>query len=102
MEDGIIATVVSHPRVMRDMPRLLRDARLELVEMMSHVYAESRTGVFYLGAAEAYGPLVARAGLISQERVDAWLAEQRRSAEDGTFFGASNYYAYLARRPATE
>jgi SAM-dependent methyltransferase len=101
MEDGIIATVVSHPRVMRDMPRLLHEAGLELVETMPHVYAEVGTGVFFLGAAEAYGPLVAQAGLIAQERVDVWLTEQRRSAEDGTFFGASNYYAYLARRPLT-
>ena len=32
--------------------------------------------------------------------VDAWLADQRRSAEDGTFFAACNYYAYIAQRPA--
>ncbi len=102
MEDGIIATVVSHPRVMRNMPRLLREAGLELVEIMPYVYAEAGTGVFFLGAAEAYGPMVARAGQVSQERVDMWLAEQRRSAEDGTFFGACNYYAYLAMHPATE
>ena len=30
--------------------------------------------------------------------VEAWLADQRRSAEDGTFFGACNYYAYVAAR----
>jgi ubiquinone/menaquinone biosynthesis C-methylase UbiE len=99
MEDGIVAAVVSNPRVMRDMPRLLREAGLELVETMAHVYAEVGTGGFFLGTAEAYGPLVGRAGLVSQEQVDTWLAEQRRSAEDGTFFGASNYYAYVARRP---
>lgn len=101
MEDGIIATVVSHPRVMRDMPRLLREAGLELVEIMPHVYAEAGTGVFFLGAAEAYGPMVARAGQVPQKRVDRWLAEQRRSAADGTFFGACNYYAYLATRRVT-
>ncbi len=101
MEDGIIATVVSHPRVMRDMARLLREAGLELVETMPHVYAEVGAGIFFLGAAEAYGPLVAQAGLISEARMNVWLSEQRRSAEDGTFFGASNYYAYLATRPVT-
>ena len=102
MENGIIATVVSHPRVMRDMPRLLRESGLELAETMPHVYAEVGTGVFFLSAAEAYGPLVTRAGLVPEARVNVWLAEQRRSAEDGTFFGASNYYAYLAIRPVTE
>ena len=29
-------------------------------------------------------------------QVDAWLADQRRSAADGTFFAACNYYAYVA------
>jgi hypothetical protein len=87
---------------MRDklsVPRLLREASLELIDMMSHVYAEAGTGVFFLGAAEAYGPLVAQVGLVAPERLGIWLAEQRQSAEDGTFFGASHYYAYLAARP---
>ena len=29
-------------------------------------------------------------------RVEAWLADQHRSAADGTFFAACNYYAYVA------
>jgi SAM-dependent methyltransferase len=99
MEAGIIAAVVGNPRVMRDMPRLLREAGLELVEAMPHVYAEVGSGSFFLGAAEAYGPLVAQAGLVPEARVQTWLEEQRQSAQDGTFFGASNYYTYLARRP---
>ena len=99
MEAGIIAAVVGNPRVMRDMPRLLHAAGLELVEVMPHIYAEVGTGNFFLGAAEAYGPLVAQAELVPEARVQTWLAEQRQSAKEGTFFGASNYYAYLARRP---
>jgi hypothetical protein len=81
------------------MPRLLRQAGLELIEIMPYVYAEVGTGSFFLGAAEAYGPLVAQAGLVPEAHVQTWLEEQRQSAQDSTFFGASNYYAYLARRP---
>jgi len=29
--------------------------------------------------------------------MDAWLVEQREMRENGTFFGASNYKAYLVR-----
>lgn len=98
MEAGIIAAIVGNPRVMRDMPRLLRQAGLELVEAMPHVYAEVGTGNFFLGAAEAYGPLVPQTGLVPEAQVQTWIEEQRQSAQNGTFFGASNYYAYLARR----
>ena len=37
--------------------------------------------------------------LLSQALVDDWRAFQARSVADNTFFGASNYYTYLARRP---
>ena len=41
--------------------------------------------------------MAASTGLVPAADVDAWLADQRRAAEDGTFFAACNYYAYLAR-----
>jgi hypothetical protein len=51
-----------------------------------------------LNLAETYGPLAASTGLLSAAQVDAWLADQRSSAEDGRFFGACNYYVYVGRR----
>ena len=98
MEDALLAAVVSKPRVMRDMPRLLRDAGLRLVDVDAHVYADVGRSAFFLGAAESYAPLVARSGLVAAERVDAWLAELRSASEDGVFFAACNYYAYIATR----
>ena len=53
-------------------------------------------GGFFLGLAETYGPLAASTGLVPATDVEAWLDDQRRSAEDGTFFAACNYYAYVA------
>ena len=52
-----------------------------------------------MNAAEAYGSVLARSDLLPQAVVDQWRAFQSRSAADNTFFGASNYYTYLARRP---
>lgn len=100
MEVGIIAAVVNQPRVMRDMPRLLRAAGLERVDTLAYVYADIGKGTFFPGAMEGYAPLVAREGLVPAEQVDAWLAEQRSAMEGGVFFAACNYYAYLARRVA--
>jgi ubiquinone/menaquinone biosynthesis C-methylase UbiE len=98
MEDAIMAAVVSKPRVMRDMPRLLREVGMRRVETLGFVYLDVGKGGFFPGAAEAYAPLVARAGLLSQADIDRWLNEQRQSMRDETFFSACNYYAYLARR----
>jgi ubiquinone/menaquinone biosynthesis C-methylase UbiE len=98
MEEAIIAAVVSKPRVMREMPRLMRDVGLERVETIGHVYADVGKGSFFPGAVEAYAPLVARAGHLPAKRVDAWIADQRRAMEDGVFFAACNFYAHLARR----
>jgi SAM-dependent methyltransferase len=98
MEDALLAVVVSKPRVMRDMPSLLDEAGLRLVDVDAHVYADVGKSTFFLGAAESYAPLVVRAGLVPVERVEAWLAELRRASEAGVFFAACNYYAYVATR----
>jgi SAM-dependent methyltransferase len=98
MEDALLAAVVSKPRVMRDMPRLVRDAGLRLADVGAHVYADVGQSTFFLGAAESYAPLVVGAGLVPAEDVDAWLAGLRRASEEGVFFAACNYYAYVATR----
>jgi SAM-dependent methyltransferase len=98
MEEALLAAVVSKPRVLRDMPRLLRDAGLQLSAIHAFVYADVGQSTFFLGAAESYAPLVVRAGLLPAEQVDAWLDGLRRASDDGVFFAACNYYAYVAKR----
>ena len=100
MERAVQSMIMSSPRVMRELPRLLPKAGLRLVATQAHVYAEAGSSSFLLNLAETYGPLAASTGLVSAAHVDAWLADQRRSAEDGTFFAACNYYAYVARAAA--
>jgi SAM-dependent methyltransferase len=96
MEHALQSTIMSSPRVMRDLPRLLPKAGLRLNAMQAHVYAEAGSSSFLLNLAETYGPLAATTGLLPAADVDAWLSDQRRSAEDGTFFAACNYYTYTA------
>ena len=99
IEDALIQLIVANPRIMRDMPRLLPAAGLELVEADGALYANIGTGQFWPAAAESYGPLLARSGLLPQATVDDWRAFQARAVQDNTFFAASNYYTYLTRRP---
>jgi ubiquinone/menaquinone biosynthesis C-methylase UbiE len=98
MERAIQSMIMSSPRVMREVPRLLPKAGLRLTATQAHVYAEAGSSSFLLNLAETYGPLASSKGLVPAAHVDAWLDGQRRSAEKGTFFAACNYYAYVAHR----
>lgn len=98
MEEGLITAVVAQPRIMRDMSRLLPDSGLQLADLLAFVYADAGAGGFFLASAETFGPMVARAGLVPSDRVDAWLVDQRLAASRGAFFASCNYYAWLARR----
>jgi SAM-dependent methyltransferase len=98
MDEATIAVLVSKPRVMRDMPRLLRQVGLQRIETLPFVYHEIGRGSFFPSAAGAIAPLVARSGLLPQADVDRWRADQRQALQDETFFAACNFYAYLARR----
>ena len=72
IEEKLIQLIVANPRVMRDMPRLVAEAGLELVDAEGTLYANIGSGRFWLAAAESYGPLLARSGLLAQEIVDEW------------------------------
>ena len=96
MERAIQSIIMSVPRVMRELPRLLPQAGLRLTVMQAHVYAEAGSSSFMLNLAETYAPLAASTGVMSATDVNTWLADQRRSAAEGTFFAACNYYACLA------
>ena len=98
MDETLIGFIVNNPRVMRTIPRLLSQAGLTLEETIPHIFTEVGTGSFFLGAAETYAPLIAQAGLLPADQVENWLAEQRKTHEEGTFFASGNYYTYLARR----
>jgi hypothetical protein len=84
---------------MRDLPRLLGETGLALTAAEGALYANLGSGAFWAGAAESYGALLARSGLLAAEVVDRWRAFQARSAADNTLFAACSYYTYLACRP---
>ncbi len=99
VEENIKQVMVANPRVMRDLPRLLQEADLDLVTAQGAVYADIGTGAFWTNAAEAYAALLGRSGLLPAEVVEGWRAAQAEANTRRAFFGASVYYTYLARRP---
>jgi ubiquinone/menaquinone biosynthesis C-methylase UbiE len=99
VEDKLMQLIVANPRIMRDMPRLLSEAGLELVEADAALYADIGRGSFWVSATESYGALLARSNLLPDALLENWRSFQASAAADNTFFGASNYYTYLTRRP---
>lgn len=97
-DETLVAAVVANPRIMRRMPRLLRAADLELVAVFPRVLAEAGRADFWASAIEAYRGLMVRAGAATAQEAEAWAASLRADSEAGVFFGASNYYAWVARR----
>jgi len=98
-DEALIKAVVTSPQVMRQMPRLLRAAGLELVAFFPYTLAEVEKADFWLSGIESFRRLIPRAGVMSAEEADAWADSLLQDSEGGVFFGASNYYSYMARRP---
>jgi SAM-dependent methyltransferase len=98
MDHALALTTFNNPLIMRDLPRLISQMGLEIVETMADVAAEIGRGSYFKTFAETYAPLVSSGGLLPQKRVDDWLAKQQCAIEEGTFFASCNYYTYLAKR----
>lgn len=98
MDTALVSVTFNNPLVMRELPWLLPELGLKMTTAWSDVVAEIGNGSYFKSFAETYAPSVASAGLLPAEAVDAWLAAQQRSMEDGTFFASCNYHTYLMRR----
>lgn len=98
-DHAIIDAIISSPRVMRDMPRLLRAAGLTLAASRSYVLAEIGTAEFWLPAIASFRRLIPAAGTMTEAAANGLADALVKASEEGVFFGASNFYSYVARRP---
>ena len=98
MDAALVTVTFNNPLVMRDLPRLLPKIGLEIIATFADVVAEIGKWNYFKSFAETYAPHVANSGLLPVETVEEWLAAQRQSGEQGTFFASCNYYTYLSRR----
>lgn len=98
MDAALVAATFNNPRIMRELPGLLPQLGLQIREAWGDAVSEIGSASFFKSFAETYVPYVIDAGLVPAEVVRAWHADELRAMENGTFFGACNYYTYLARR----
>jgi SAM-dependent methyltransferase len=98
-DEAIIGAIVTNPRVMRQMPGLLVEAGLTLERVFSHVVADVGRADFWDPAITSFVKLLPKAGAMSEQDATRWAAAMRRRSDRGIFFGASNFYSYVATRP---
>jgi len=98
MDAALVTASFNNPRIMRDLPRLMPGFGLALREAWGDAVVEIGSGSYFKSFVETYAPYIIKAGLAPADTVDAWLAAQRQSMEDETFFAACTYYTYLAQR----
>lgn len=98
-DECIIRTVVANPRVMRSLPRILRRLGLPLVSGRAYALNEIGKADFFLGALQSFQVLLPKAGAATAEDVEAFVADQLRASEEGTFFAGYNMVTCIARRP---
>ncbi len=98
-EEKIISAVITQPRVMRQLPRLAKSVGLELVKSFPYVLAEVGQADFWVSAIESFRKLIPKSGAMTEQEAETWADMILKTSEDGTFFGASNYYGYVLQRP---
>ena len=98
-EEALIRAIVTSPRVMRQMPRLIQQAGLEMVRVLPYIMAEVGEGDIWLSAIDAFGKLAPKSGAMTEAEASSWANALHEASDEGVFFGASNYYTYIARRP---
>ena len=98
-DEALIKAVVTSPRVMRQMPRLIQQAGLEMVRTFPYIMAEVGKGNFWLSAIDSFEKLAPKSGAMTEAEATSWANALHEAADKGVFFGASNYYTYIARRP---
>jgi len=98
-DEAVINAIVTSPRVMRQMPRLLKAAGLELVTSFAYVATDIGQADFWLSAIESFRRLMPKGGGMTEQEANAWAEALRQDSEDRVFFGSANYYSYVAKRP---
>lgn len=98
IDEAIIGAVVTHPRIMREMPQRLRQAGLRLEASFPHVIADIGRMDYWASSIQSMTRLLPKSGAMTEAQAAAWASSMARRSEEGTFFGACNFYGYVAMK----
>jgi ubiquinone/menaquinone biosynthesis C-methylase UbiE len=98
MEQSLLAVTFNNYDTMRFMPVLLKKAGAEIVDTVVMPYAEVGQAKYWKSLADTFSARIAPLGLLPQVEVDKWMDWMKQASVEGTFFGVSNYFTYIARK----
>jgi ubiquinone/menaquinone biosynthesis C-methylase UbiE len=90
--------VITNAMVMRQLPRLLQQAGLEVMAFFPHVLAEAGAADYWSSSIQSFRRILPKSGQIDEAETNAWADAMQRYSERGEFFGACNFYTYVVRR----
>jgi hypothetical protein len=97
--EAIIEAVATNPRVMREMPKLLRASGLALEAAFSHVVADIGKADFFAPGLQSFVTVLPKSGAMTEREARAWVDMMMRQSDEGVYFGSANFYSYVATRP---
>ena len=99
MPEKILQAVVANRYVMRQMPRLLKEANVDITYAIGDVVLEAGKGEYFPMLARNYCPIAVSAGLAKQADADVWLNAIDRALSENVFFGSCCFSTYCAAKP---
>ncbi len=82
------------------MPRLLREVGLVLVQSFANVVADVGKADFFAPGLQSLIALLPKAGAMSEAEARMLVADAIKRSDEGTYFGATNFYSFVAMRPS--
>ncbi|MDF1667095.1 MAG: methyltransferase domain-containing protein [Planctomycetota bacterium] len=93
----LLAGLVTHLDVCRQLPRHLKAAGFELKSHKSYLLSEAGEGDYWLSSVKSFAKLIPSLNILPEAEGAAWVAHMLKSQDEGTFFAAGAYYTYFAR-----
>ena len=98
IDEAIIGAIATQPRIMRQLPEVLHSAGLKIVRTFAYVLEDMGRADYWGPAIQSFRALLPKSGNMSAEQANAWADQMDKRSEQGTFFGACNFYTYVVQR----
>lgn len=98
IDETIINALVTNPRVMREMPQLLLEVGLSLDAAFGYVVADIGKADFMAPGLQSMLRVLPRSGAMTESEARTWVESMMRRSDQGIYFGAINFYSYVAMR----
>ncbi len=100
LDELIVNSIVTQPRILRQLPLHLTIAGLDIVKAFAYVVSDISKADFWAPSVESMRKLLPAAKAMTAEEADTWANERMQESDKGTFFASSNYYSYISRKPS--